>query len=81
MFEALRTIAVGLVVGMIAKFLLPGNDSNNPFTTTIAGVVGSLGATYIGKAMGWLKENEKAGWLASIAGAMIAVAAYRFIRG
>jgi len=79
MLTAIKTMVVGLICGFIAKLLLPGNDSNNPITTMVAGIIGSMGATYGGRAIGWVKEDGKAGWIASIAGAMACVLIWRFI--
>lgn len=71
------TIIGGAVVGIIAKFIMPGGNEPKGFIlTAILGIVGSLLASYGGQALGWYSEGQSAGWIASIVGAIIVLAIY-----
>jgi uncharacterized membrane protein YeaQ/YmgE (transglycosylase-associated protein family) len=71
------TIIGGAVVGIIAKFIMPGSNEPKGFIlTAILGIVGSLLASYGGQAIGWYQEGQSAGWIASIIGAIIVLAVY-----
>lgn len=76
----ISTIIFGLVVGIIAKFLMPGKNEPQGFIlTAILGIVGSFLASYIGQAVGWYQEGQPAGWIASILGAIILLVIYGMI--
>ena len=77
----LWTIIVGLVAGVIAKFLYPGNkyEPTGFIMTTVLGIVGAFVATYLGQAVGWYKAGEGAGFIGAIAGAIITLAVWGFI--
>ncbi|HMT14247.1 MAG TPA: GlsB/YeaQ/YmgE family stress response membrane protein [Aestuariivirga sp.] len=73
----LSTIIFGLVVGIIAKFLMPGKNEPQGFImTALLGVVGAIAASYFGQFMGWYGANQGAGWIASIIGAMVVLGIY-----
>ncbi len=74
----IMTILIGLVVGIIAKFLMPGRDPGGFIITAIIGVVGSFVATWLGQALGWYEVGQTAGWIGSIIGAIILLIIYRF---
>ena len=74
------TIIVGLIVGLIARAIKPGNDSMGWIMTILLGIVGSFVATYLGSAMGWYKAGEAAGWIASVIGAVILLFIYGMVR-
>ena len=71
------TLIVGLIVGLIARAIKPGNDGMGWIMTILLGVAGSFLATYLGVAMGWYEAGQPAGWIASVVGAMI----LRFVYG
>ena len=71
------TILVGLVVGAIAKLLMPGKDPGGCIVTILLGIAGALVASYLGQAVGWYKPGQPAGWIMSIVGAMILLLLYR----
>lgn len=73
------TILIGLVVGLIARALLPGDQKMGFIPTTILGIAGSLAATYLGQAMGWYQAGAGAGFLASLVGAIILLVGYGLI--
>src|SRR5262249_405902 len=67
----LSTILVGLVVGAIAKLLMPGKDPGGFIVTILLGIAGAFIATYLGQAVGLYKAGQPAGWIMSVIGAMI----------
>ena len=75
----LSTILVGLIVGAIAKLLMPGKDPGGFIITILLGIAGAFIATYIGQAIGWYKAGQPAGWIMSVIGAMILLLLYRLM--
>jgi uncharacterized membrane protein YeaQ/YmgE (transglycosylase-associated protein family) len=73
----LSTILVGLIVGAIAKLLMPGKDPGGFIVTILLGIAGALIASYVGQAVGWYTPGQPAGWIMSIVGAMILLLLYR----
>ncbi|RZI65615.1 GlsB/YeaQ/YmgE family stress response membrane protein [Variovorax guangxiensis] len=65
------TILIGFVAGLLARALKPGDDSAGFIVTTLIGIAGSLGVTYLGQAMGWYTAGQGAGFLASVVGAIV----------
>lgn len=76
----LFTILIGLVIGIVAKMLMPGRDPGGFIITTIIGIVGSVIAGYLGQMMGLYSEGQPAGFLMSVVGAMLLLFLYRQIR-
>jgi uncharacterized membrane protein YeaQ/YmgE (transglycosylase-associated protein family) len=72
-------ILVGLVVGAIAKFLMPGRDPGGALVTILLGIAGSVVAGLLGRSVGWYAEGEPSGFFASIVGAILLLAVYRSI--
>jgi uncharacterized membrane protein YeaQ/YmgE (transglycosylase-associated protein family) len=79
----LWTIIIGFIVGVIAKFLMPGNkfEPRGFILTTILGIVGAFVATYLGQAIGWYNAGESAGFVGGVVGAIIVLAIYGFVAG
>jgi len=77
------TIIIGFVVGVIAKFVMPGDKSEPKgfILTTILGIVGAFVATYLGQAVGWYGAGESAGIIGAIVGAVILLFVYGLIQG
>ena len=75
----LSWILFGLVVGIIAKLLMPGRDPGGFIVTILLGIAGALVGGFVGRAMGLYVENEGAGWLMSILGAVVLLALYRMM--
>jgi len=73
------TLIVGLVIGAIAKMLMPGKDPGGFIITMILGVAGSMLAHFIGSQLGWYNEGEASGIVASVIGAIILLAIYRAV--
>ncbi len=76
----IATIFIGLLVGAIAKLLMPGRDPGGWIITILLGIAGSFVAGYLGRFLGWYQEGEPVGFLASIVGAIILLILYRLIR-
>ncbi|HLH30032.1 MAG TPA: GlsB/YeaQ/YmgE family stress response membrane protein [Terriglobia bacterium] len=74
-------IVVGLIVGALAKLIMPGHDPGGIVVTILLGIGGSIVAGLIGRALGWYQEGEPAGFLASVIGAIIILGVYRVIVG
>ncbi len=79
MMSILTTIFVGLIVGFIARAVKPGDDKLGWIMTAVVGVAGSFAASYAGTAMGWYKQGEAAGWIASVVGAIILLFIYAMV--
>lgn len=75
----LTTIVVGLVIGLIAKFLMPGKDPGGWIVTILIGIVGSFLGSVIGRAVGLYGPGERAGWIISVLGAVLLLWIYRLI--
>jgi uncharacterized membrane protein YeaQ/YmgE (transglycosylase-associated protein family) len=74
-------LIIGLVIGAIAKLVMPGKDPGGIIITALIGMAGSLIAGMIGHAAGWYAEGEPAGFIASVIGAIVLLAGYRAILG
>jgi uncharacterized membrane protein YeaQ/YmgE (transglycosylase-associated protein family) len=79
MFGLLGWILFGLIVGVIAKLLMPGRDPGGFIITILLGIAGAVLGGVIGRAAGWYGPNQSAGWLVSILGAVILLALYRYL--
>ena len=77
----LWTLIIGLIIGAVAKLLMPGKDPGGFIITILLGVAGSFVATFLGRAMGLYQEGSGAGFIASVLGAMILLFVYRLIIG
>jgi uncharacterized membrane protein YeaQ/YmgE (transglycosylase-associated protein family) len=75
----ITTLCIGLVVGVIAKLLMPGRDPGGCIITILLGIAGSFVGTWIGRL--FFAENYAAGWIMSIVGAMILLLLYRLVAG
>ena len=75
----LSGIVFGLVVGIIAKLLMPGRDPGGFIITILLGIAGALIGGFIGRAMGFYGPEQSAGWLLSIGGAIVLLALYRML--
>jgi uncharacterized membrane protein YeaQ/YmgE (transglycosylase-associated protein family) len=81
MFGILGWIVFGLVVGIIAKLLMPGRDPGGIIVTMLLGIVGALLGGFIGRALGLYGANDSAGLFVSILGAVVVLLAYRLAVG
>jgi uncharacterized membrane protein YeaQ/YmgE (transglycosylase-associated protein family) len=72
-------LVIGLVVGAIAKLLMPGRDPGGYIVTILLGIAGALVATYLGQAVGWYRPGQTAGFIGAVVGAMLLLLLYRLI--
>ena len=79
MLSLLGTLIVGFIVGLIARAIMPGNQSMGFIMTTILGIVGSLVASYGGAALGLYPAGSPVGWIASIIGAIVVLFLYGLV--
>jgi uncharacterized membrane protein YeaQ/YmgE (transglycosylase-associated protein family) len=76
------TVIIGFVAGVIAKFLMPGDNEPTGFIlTALLGIVGAFVATYLGQAVGWYRVGEGAGLIGAAVGAVIVLAVWGMIAG
>jgi uncharacterized membrane protein YeaQ/YmgE (transglycosylase-associated protein family) len=77
----LWVFVIGLIVGLVAKLLMPGKDPGGFIITAIIGIAGSLLATWVGQnVFGWYQEGQSAGFIASVIGAIVLLLIYHLLR-
>jgi uncharacterized membrane protein YeaQ/YmgE (transglycosylase-associated protein family) len=76
----LWVVLVGLVVGALAKLIMPGKDPGGFIVTILFGIAGSVIATWLGRAIGWYREGQSAGFIMSVVGAVLLLAVYHAVR-
>jgi len=74
-------ILFGLVVGIVAKFLMPGRDPGGFFITVLLGIVGSLVGGFLGRLVGWYGDGDPVGFVMAVVGSIVLLAAYRLTMG
>ncbi len=72
-------LLVGLVVGAVARFIMPGKDPGGIFVTMLLGVAGAFVANWFGQNAGWYVQGEAAGFVASVLGAIVLLIIFRMI--
>jgi len=77
MFGVLGWILFGLIVGVIAKLVMPGRDPGGIIVTMALGIAGALIAGFIGRALGWYRPDEAAGFIMATLGAVLLLFVYR----
>ena len=70
----------GLIIGALAKFLMPGKDPGGFVVTILLGIAGAFVGSYVGQMIGWYGPGEAAGWIMSILGAIVLLAIYRALK-
>ncbi len=70
-------IVFGLLVGIVAKLIMPGRDSGGVIVTVVLGVIGALLGGWVGRALGWYREGEPVGFIMAVVGAVIVLALSR----
>ena len=77
------TIIIGLIAGIVAKFIHPGsnNEPGGFVMTAILGIVGAIVATYLGQAIGWYQPGEGAGFIGAVIGAVIVLVVWEMLVG
>ncbi len=77
----LWTLIIGLIIGAVAKFLMPGRDPGGIIITMLLGVAGSFVGTYLGRVFGLYQDGASAGFIMSVVGALILLFIYRLFKG
>ncbi len=77
----IETIIIGFVIGLLARFLKPGNDSMGFILTTVLGIAGSFAATYGGQALGLYRPGQSAHFIGATIGAIVLLIVVGLIRG
>jgi len=77
----ITTLVIGLIIGAVAKLLVPGRDPGGWIITILLGIAGAFVGTWLGRMLGIYRGGESAGWIASIAGAVLLLLLYRAIIG
>jgi uncharacterized membrane protein YeaQ/YmgE (transglycosylase-associated protein family) len=76
----LWTALIGLIVGAVAKLIMPGKDPGGIWITMLLGIAGSFLASWLGRLLGWYQEGQSAGFIMSVIGALILLAIYHLIK-
>ena len=79
MLSLLWTALIGLIIGAVAKLLMPGKDPAGWIITMLLGLAGSFIASYLGRMIGWYKEGQEAGFIMSVLGAILLLFLYRML--
>ena len=79
MFGLIGWIVFGVIVGVLAKLVMPGRDPGGFIIAMLLGIVGAVVGGYVGRALGMYQPNEPAGLLMSIVGAVVVLAIYRMV--
>ncbi len=72
-------IVFGLIVGIVAKFLMPGWDPGGVLLTTLLGIAGALVGGFLGRAAGWYREGDPVGFAMAVLGAIVLLILYRLL--
>ena len=80
MLSLLWEAIIGLIVGAVAKLLMPGKDPGGIWITMALGIAGSIIATWLGQAIGWYQAGQSAGFIMSVVGAVLLLFVYRLTR-
>jgi uncharacterized membrane protein YeaQ/YmgE (transglycosylase-associated protein family) len=80
MMNLLWEAIIGLIVGAVAKLLMPGRDPGGIWITMALGIAGSIIATWLGQAIGWYQAGQSAGFIMSVVGAVLLLFVYRLVR-
>ena len=75
----LAWIVFGLIVGIVAKFLIPGRDPGGFIVTILVGIAGALLGGFLGRALGWYGPQDPVGFVMDVLGAILLLVAYRLI--
>ena len=73
----LGALVIGLIVGAVAKLLMPGRDPGGFIVTMLLGIAGAMVATFLGRVLGWYRPGESAGFVMSVLGAVLLLLVYR----
>ena len=74
-------IVFGLVVGIVAKFVVPGRDPGGIIVTVLLGIVGALLGGFLGRSLGWYREGDPVGFIMAVVGSVVLLLLYRMLAG
>ena len=74
-------IVFGLIVGLVAKLVMPGRDPGGLIVTVILGMVGALLGGFLGRMLGWYREGDPVGFIMAVVGAIVLLVFYRMLAG
>jgi uncharacterized membrane protein YeaQ/YmgE (transglycosylase-associated protein family) len=77
----LATLIVGLIVGAVARFVMPGEQKMGWIMTMLLGIGGAVVAGFVGQSLGWYRAGQGAGWVASVIGAVVLLFVVQKLRG
>ena len=77
--DILLWIVFGLVVGIVAKLIMPGHDPGGIIVTIVLGIVGAMLGGWLGRVMGLYREGEAAGFIMAVVGAIVVLGIYRLV--
>lgn len=77
----IATLIIGLLVGIVAKLLMPGRDPGGFIITVLLGIAGAFVATYLGQAIGFYEAGQAAGFIGAVVGAILLLMVYRAVAG
>jgi uncharacterized membrane protein YeaQ/YmgE (transglycosylase-associated protein family) len=80
MLSLLWTALIGLVIGAVAKLIMPGKDPGGILITMLLGIAGSFLASWLGRLAGWYQQGQSAGFIMSVIGALVLLAIYHLIK-
>jgi len=80
MFALIWEILIGLVIGVVAKLIMPGKNPGGILVSIIIGIAGSIGATFLGQLIGWYRQGQSAGFMMSVLGAVLILWIYRLFK-
>ena len=79
--SVLWVILFGLLVGVVAKLLMPGRDPGGMIVTILLGIVGALVGGFLGRVLGWYREGDPVGFLMAVMGAILVLFVFRKLSG
>ena len=79
--DIIVTIIIGFLVGLVARFVKPGDESMGFIATTIVGILGAFAGSYLGQALGIYRAGETAGFIGSVVGAIVVLAVLKLLFG
>jgi uncharacterized membrane protein YeaQ/YmgE (transglycosylase-associated protein family) len=77
----IAAVIMGLIIGALAKLIMPGRDPGGIIVTILLGIAGSVFATWLGQHLGWYAPGQRAGFIGGIVGAILLLAIYRALGG
>jgi len=77
---ALSWLISGLIIGALARLIMPGRDPGGILVTIILGIIGAFVASYAGQVLGFYQPGQPAGWIMSIIGAIVVLGIYRALK-